>query len=120
MKPFKENELLNCEMTRVRIKENSIIARIAAYKLGSKSVAMVIGKTIYLHNCSKEDFLNDQRWVNHELTHVKQYNELGLFRFLGLYLLETLKRGYEKNRFEVEARQEEKNTSLLSSYNLHS
>ena len=101
-------------MTKVHIKENSWVARIAAYKLGSNSVAMVIGKTIHLHNATKEEFLINQSWVRHEIAHVKQYLELGLVRFIGLYLLETFKRGYEKNKFEVEARQKEKDLAILS------
>ncbi len=100
-------------MTKVKIKENSWLARIAAYKLNSDSVAMVIGKTIHLHNSSKKDFLNNQRWVRHEVAHVKQYLELGLFRFLALYLLETFNKGYQNNRFEVDARQKEKDMSIL-------
>ena len=39
------------------IKENSWIAKLAAKKLSSENVAIVIGKTIHLHNVSKEDFL---------------------------------------------------------------
>jgi len=101
-------------MTYVTIKENSLLARIAAYNLKSSVVAMVIGKTIYLHNSSKKDFLNNQRWVRHEVAHVYQYQELGLIRFLALYLLETFKKGYENNRFEVDARQKEDDFSILS------
>jgi len=101
-------------MTKVKIKENSLLARIAAYKLNSDSVAMVIGKTIYLHNAAKADFLNNQQWLRHEVAHVKQYLELGVFRFLALYLIETCKKGYQNNRFEVEARQKEKDFSVLS------
>lgn len=101
-------------MTKVKIKENSWLARMAAYKLNNDSVAMVIGKTIHLHNFSKEEFLNNPRWVRHEVAHVKQYAELGLLRFLALYLLETFNKGYQNNRFEVDARQKEKDMSILS------
>lgn len=101
-------------MTKVRIKENSRLARIAAYKLNSDSVAMVIGKTIYLHNATKEDFLKNQSWVRHEVAHVRQYLELGLFRFLALYLIETFSKGYQNNRFEVDARLKEKDSAMLS------
>jgi len=101
-------------MTKVRIKENSWVARIAARKLNSNSVAMVIGKTIYLHNSTKEEFLNNPSWVRHEVAHVKQYLELGLLRFLALYLLETFKKGYQNNRFEVDARQKEDDVSIMA------
>lgn len=101
-------------MTKVKIKENSWIARIAAKKLDSKSMAMVIGKTIYLHNSSKEDFLRNKKWVRHEIAHVKQYAQLGTFKFIVLYLLETFNKGYENNAFEVDARQKEMDYSILS------
>lgn len=101
-------------MTKVKIKENSLLARMAAYRLKADSVAMVIGKTIYLHNASREDFLKNQRWVRHEIAHIKQYAELGTIRFLALYLAETFKNGYEKNLFEVDARSKEKDFTILS------
>jgi Fe-S cluster assembly scaffold protein SufB len=101
-------------MVQVKIKENSWFAQIAARKLRCSQVAMVVGKTIHLHNSSKEDFLNNKRWVRHEIAHVQQYAELGLFKFLVLYLLESFNKGYEQNRFEVEARQKECDAAILS------
>lgn len=86
------------------IKENSWLAKIAAFKLRSRSVAMVLGKTIHLHNVSKEDFLNDSRWLNHELCHIQQFKEHGYFLFIVKYLWESLRKGYYNNRFEAEAR----------------
>ena len=100
-------------MTKVKIKENSWLARIAAYTLNAQSVGMVIGKTIHLHNSSKKEFLNNPCWVRHEVAHVKQYLELGLLRFLALYLFETFKKGYYNNRFEMDARQKEKDLAIL-------
>lgn len=91
----------------VRIKENSFIARIAAWKLGTGSVAIVFGNTIYLHNCSKENFLNNKRWLRHELCHVKQYRENGFLPFICKYLGESWKHGYYNNKFEIEAREAE-------------
>ncbi len=86
------------------IKENSWLAKIAAWKLSSHSVAMVLGKTIHLHNTTKADFLKDERWVKHELCHVKQFRQNGYLLFLVKYLAESIKKGYYNNRFEVEAR----------------
>ena len=85
------------------IKENSWLAKIAAKKLKADSVAMVLGKTIHLHNTSKENFLSDERWVKHELCHIKQFKEHGYFMFVVKYLWESLRKGYNNNRFEVEA-----------------
>lgn len=89
------------------IKENSWLAKIAAWKLKTDSVAMVLGKTIHLHNSSKEDFLMNERWLKHELCHVRQFKEHGYFMFLVKYLWESIKKGYYTNRFEVEARNAE-------------
>ena len=89
------------------IKENSRLAKIAAIKLGSKSVAMVLGKTIHLHNTTKANFLQDERWVKHELCHIKQFKDHGYVGFIIKYLWESIKKGYYNNRFEVEARNAE-------------
>ena len=86
------------------IKENSWIAKLAAKKLSSKSVAMVLGKTIHLYGSTKENFLSDERWVKHELCHVKQFAEQGYIMFTVKYLWESLRVGYVNNKYEVEAR----------------
>ena len=93
----------------VKIKENSLAARIAAWKLGSDNVALVLGNTIHLYNFSKEDFLRDKCWLAHELKHIKQFQQHGTFMFLCKYLVEWIKHGYFNNRFEIEAREAEKN-----------
>jgi len=89
------------------IKENSWLAKIAAKKLRSKSVAMVLGKTIHLHNTTKAAFLNNERWLKHELCHIKQFKEHGYFIFVVKYLWESIRKGYYNNRFEIEARKAE-------------
>jgi len=89
------------------IKENSWLARIAAFKLKTNAVAMVLGKTIHLYNTTEADFLKDKRWVKHELCHIKQFAQHGYIGFLVKYLWESLRKGYYNNRFEVEARQAE-------------
>ena len=87
------------------IKENSWLAKIAAKKLKADSVAMVLGNTIHLHNTSKTSFLNDERWLKHELCHIRQFKQYGYFNFVVRYLWESLRKGYYNNRFEVEARE---------------
>jgi hypothetical protein len=89
------------------IKENSWLAKIAAKKLKANAVAMVLGKTIHLHNTSKANFLKDERWLKHELCHIKQFKEHGYFLFVVKYLWESLRKGYYNNCFEVEARDAE-------------
>ena len=91
----------------IRIKENSLLALLAAKKLKAHKVAMVIGQTIYLHNTTREDFLKNERWVKHELAHVEQYKKHGVFKFLTLYTWYSMKYGYYNNPFEVEARAKE-------------
>lgn len=90
------------------IKENSWIAKIAAIKLRSRSVAMVLGKTIHLHNTSKEDFLQDKKWLKHELCHLEQFRKHGYAGFIFKYVVESILHGYYNNRFEIEAREAEK------------
>lgn len=86
------------------IKENSWLAKVAAKKLNVDSVAMVLGKTIHLYGTTKENFLADERWVKHELCHVKQFAANGYVLFTIKYLWESLRVGYYNNRYEVEAR----------------
>ena len=90
------------------IKENSWLAKLAAKKLSSQSVAMVLGKTIHLYGSSKESFLANERWVKHELCHVKQFSQHGNVFFTIKYLWESLRVGYYNNKYEVEARKAEK------------
>ena len=103
----------------VHIRENSLFARIAAARLRSRKVALVFGRTIHLWNTTREEFLKDHRWVNHELKHIQQYQELGIVSFLLRYLWESLRRGYVNNRFEIEARLAENDNSLRERYRFH-
>ncbi len=91
-----------------KIKENSWVARIAAWKLGSRSVAIVFGKTIHLHNATREEFLCDERWLKHELCHIRQFEQHGYFGFILKYVVESFRKGYHNNKYEVEARDAEK------------
>ena len=93
---------------RIYIKENSLIARIAAWKMNSSQIAIVIGRTIHLHNASRQEFIDNKRWLSHEMEHIRQYRRYGLIRFIILYLVETAKKGYHDNKYEVEARAAEK------------
>ncbi len=94
----------NCKFI---IKENSWLAKIAAKKLRSTNVAMVLGKTIHLFGVSKTEFLKDEKWLRHELCHINQFKQYGYFNFVVKYLWESLRKGYCNNRFEVEAREAE-------------
>jgi hypothetical protein len=76
-------------------------------------VAMVIGKTIHLHNTSRQQFLDKPRWVRHEVAHVYQWLEHGYLSFAFQYLLESFRNGYFNNRFEVEARMRENDFDIM-------
>lgn len=98
---------------KVRIKENSWVAKMAAAKLKSDKVAIVFGNTIHLHNTSRTEFLNDKEWVCHELKHVQQYQQNGFVGFITKYLFDSFKNGYYNNKFEVEARECEGDEALI-------
>lgn len=97
----------------MKIKENSWIAKLAVRKLKAKSVALTLGRTIHLYGVMQEDFLSDKRWICHELVHVNQYRYYGFLPFLGMYLWESLRRGYFNNKWEIEAKEKENDFTIL-------
>ena len=98
---------------KVRIKENSWVARLAAAKMKADKVAIVFGNTRHLHNTSRNEFLQDKEWVCHELKHAEQYRQNGFAGFLVKYVFEWVKNGYYNNKFEVEARNSENDIELM-------
>jgi hypothetical protein len=104
--------------TKVKIRENSLLAAIAARRMGYDRVALVVGHTIHLHNTPVADFVNNRSWLLHELKHVAQYEQLGIFGFLRKYLAESIRNGYYNNALEVEARSAEQDASLYARYDL--
>lgn len=91
----------------LRIRENSWFAKIAAWKLDARSVALVLGETIHLHGVSRREFLDDEAWVKHECCHIRQFQQHGFFSFLLKYLWESIRNGYTNNKYEREARDAE-------------
>ena len=87
--------------------ENSWIAKLAALKLKSTSVAIVLGKKIYLHNTTREEFLQNEKWLKHELCHIQQFKRNSFTIFIFKYLWESIRKGYYNNKYEVEAREAE-------------
>jgi hypothetical protein len=88
----------------IKLKENSWLAKIAAAKMRSDAVALVIGNTIHLYNIAQKQFLQNTPLLKHELCHVRQYMQYGFTFFLVKYLWYSYKYGYYNNPFEVEAR----------------
>ncbi len=96
------------------IREQSGLARFAAWKLKGANAAIVLGHRIHLHGVSKAEFLSNERWLRHELKHVQQFERHGFFPFLVKYLWECAIHGYENCSFEKEARAAEKDENLLA------
>ena len=97
----------------VYIKQGSIIAKLAAQILGTKQMAVTINNRIYLYNCSKENFLQNKKWVCHEIAHVMQYKRMRTLKFIIAYVAQCLVNGYTKNKFEKEAREKENDVGLI-------
>jgi len=87
---------------KIKIRENSRIAKLAARINKQDRYAITIGRTIYI-NCKEEEFFARTWWVRHELTHVKQYKKYGIGRFLTIYLFYSVFRNYSEIPFEKEA-----------------
>ena len=101
-----------------RIKENSFIARLAAWKLNCSKVAIVIGRTIHLHNTKRQEFLQNRKWLLHELEHIEQFKRHGVLFFIFLYLWESIRHGYTNNKYETEARAAEGDEQLCEKMKL--
>ena len=93
---------------KVKLREQSWVARLAAQKMKAGALAIVFGRTVHLWNISRREFLQSPRLVMHEVEHVRQYKHHGYIPFLALYLAEWIQKGYYNNRFEVEARAAER------------
>ena len=53
----------------------------------------------------KETERGNEDFLTHEMTHWRQYQREGLFSFLFGYCKEAINKGYEYNKYEIEARQ---------------
>ncbi len=76
----------------------------AARKLRVKGLAIVIGNTIHLCNTTRDELINNKRWLKHELCHIEQFKKHGRYFFLLKYLWQSIKHGYYNNPYEKEAR----------------
>src|SRR5262245_4680754 len=85
-------------VARVKIIEHSLFAR-----LHLNAAATTRRRRIYLRG-SAEDFFNDPSVMIHEYFHVMNQWEPRLLTSWR-YVLESLRHGYWRNRFEIEARE---------------
>lgn len=84
----------------VRWRRGGLLPRIGGWCLGRASVAAItLGRTVWL----AEDVQETEELLLHELCHVQQFQAVPLFPVR--YVWESIRRGYDANRFEVEARQ---------------
>lgn len=87
------------ELTRARWRSGGLPVRVGGWCLGQRSVsAITLWHTIWLAN----DISPNAELLLHELRHVDQFEASAAFPVL--YLWESVRRGYVRNRFEVEAR----------------
>lgn len=87
------------ELARARWRRGGLPVRIGGWCLGQRSVsAITLWHTIWLAN----DITPNAELLLHELRHVDQFEASAAFPVL--YLWESVRRGYVRNRFEVEAR----------------
>lgn len=102
-------------MIPVRIKENSLVARIAAFNLGASQsgAAIVFCRTIYLYKVSKTELTQNIPYLRHEVMHVLQYEREGFLGFLFKYLWLSIRFGYRQNPFEIEARAAQTDKEIL-------
>lgn len=91
----------------ILIKENSLRAKLAARLMKGSNMAIVFGNTIHIWGVTKQEFLQNKKWVKHELKHIEQYRQHGYFVFLAKYVWESIRHGYYNNKFEIEAREAE-------------
>jgi hypothetical protein len=91
-------KIFGADVRRVEVIEHSLFAR-----LHWGALATTRRNRIYLRG-SAEAFFSDPALMLHEYFHVIHQWEPGRLNSWR-YLLESLRRGYWKNRFEVEARQ---------------
>ncbi|MBV9344297.1 MAG: DUF4157 domain-containing protein [Gammaproteobacteria bacterium] len=89
--------VFGCPLAGVRVIEHSWFAR-----LHGRAIATTRRERIYLRG-SAAQFFNDPQLLLHEYAHVLLQWRCGALT-VPRYLLECLRRGYWRNRFEVEAR----------------
>ena len=87
------------ELEAIRLRTGGIAPRVAGWFLGRRTVsAITLWDTVF----AAPDARLDAELLLHELRHVHQFH--GSSAFPILYLWESLRRGYQDNRYEVQAR----------------
>lgn len=86
----------------------------------ASKVERIAGFTTFWHTVLiRPEYMESKTILAHELTHVQQIDNLGLINFTYQYLMESFKKGYRNNKFEVEARlNSEKPEDIISKYKI--
>ena len=86
------------ELATARYRRGGLPPRIGGWALGARSVAAItLWRTVFL--APSVDF--DAELLLHELAHVRQFEASRAFPIV--YVWESLRVGYRRNRFEIEA-----------------
>ncbi len=96
------DELLSAfpELGVVRLRRGGVLPRVGGWCLGQATVAgITFGRTVWLGKNARAS----AELLLHELRHVHQFESVRAFPLR--YVWESLRRGYQHNRFEVDARQ---------------
>jgi len=87
------------ELAQARWRRGGLPVRVGGWCLGQRAVsAITLWHTIWLDTESSPS----EELLLHEIRHVAQFEASAAFPLL--YLWESLRRGYVRNRFEVDAR----------------
>lgn len=87
------------ELAGARYRRGGLPPRVGGWALGMRTAAAItLWRTVFLAHRAPLD----PELLLHELRHVQQFEQSPLFPLL--YLWESLRRGYTRNRFEIDAR----------------
>ena len=88
------------ELLEARWRRGGLPLRVGGWCLGQRTVAgITLGRTVFLAANVPET----SQLLLHELAHVRQFRQDKSFPLR--YLMESIRRGYARNRYEVEADQ---------------
>jgi hypothetical protein len=88
------------ELAEMELRRGGLAVRVAGWTLlQSSAAAITLWRTVYLGATVRAD----AELLLHELRHVQQFQASRAFPLM--YLWESLKRGYHRNRFELDAQQ---------------
>ncbi len=85
---------------RIRVVPHHPIAKIVSVFF-QEEAAITVGNIIFV-SCSRKEFIEDKRWVKHEITHVNQYKRYGLIGFWKRYFAMLIIYGYNNHPMENE------------------